>query len=128
VSLVDFGLSEGFLSGIDNIYDDLPAQDGFPSSSLSSTSGSDQPGKPPKHIMFEKINRTLGNKFFMSLTQLRKWASGRRDDLEQLMYTLAFLAKGDLPWSLKRAYATEDVLRAKATPAIVSMVFDELPL
>ena len=79
------------------------------------------------HIPLAKINRTLGNKFFMSLSQLRKWASGRRDDLEQLIYTLAFLAKGDLPWSLKRAYATDDVLRAKATPAVVAMVFDDLP-
>ena len=63
----------------------------------------------------------------MSLSQLRKCASGRRDDLEQLIYTLAFLAKGDLPWSLKRAYATEDVLRAKATPSVLGMVFEDLP-
>jgi hypothetical protein len=40
-------------------------------------------------------------------------ASGRRDDLEQLLYTLVFLAKGDLPWSLKRSYQTEDIIKAK---------------
>ncbi len=116
VSLVDFGLSERFIT--------------------------DEPDNNGKynHIRFEKINRTLGNKFFMSLNQLKKYgrkyfysdfffskASGRRDDLEQLLYTLVFLAKGDLPWSLKRSYQTEDIIKAKSTPEIIEFLFQDLP-
>ena len=89
------------------------------------------------HIPHEKINRTLGNKFFMSLNQLKKYcklfynnlilASSRRDDLEQLLYTLVFLAKGDLPWSLKRSYQTDDIIKAKSTPEIIDLLFSDLP-
>jgi hypothetical protein len=46
VNLVDFGLSEKYI---------------------------DTSGGQWMHIKFEKINRTLGNKFFMSLNQLKKY-------------------------------------------------------
>lgn len=55
-------------------------------------------------------------------------ASGRRDDLEQLIYTLVFLGKGDLPWSLKKNYQTEDIIRAKSTPDIIDLLFSNLPV
>jgi serine/threonine protein kinase len=93
VHLVDFGLSESFIT--------------------------EAPDGGWQHIRCKKINRTLGNKFFMSLSQLKKYgkatlypitylfvASSRRNYLEQLLYTLVFLAKGDLPWSLKRSHQT----------------------
>ena len=48
VSLVDFGLSERYLE-------------------------QDPNNGEWRHINFEKINRTLGNKFFMSLNQLKKY-------------------------------------------------------
>jgi hypothetical protein len=49
VSLVDFGLSERYIT---EDTDDMQFA---------------------RHIKFEKINRTLGNKFFMSLNQLKKY-------------------------------------------------------
>jgi hypothetical protein len=73
------------------------------------------------------MDRQLGNKFFMSLSQLKKNVSSRRDDLEQLFYTLSFLAKGDLPWSLKASYTSADIIKAKSSPAIMNMLLDELP-
>jgi hypothetical protein len=54
-------------------------------------------------------------------------ASSRRDDLEQLLYTLIFLGKGDLPWSLKRSYQTEDIIKAKSTPEIIDLLLHDLP-
>lgn len=50
VSLVDFGLSEEYI---------IEGED--------------------KHVRFEQINRTLGNKFFMSLNQLKKY--GKRHSM-----------------------------------------------
>jgi hypothetical protein len=46
VNLVDFGLSEKYIDTSHGLWN---------------------------HIRFEKINRTLGNKFFMSLNQLKKY-------------------------------------------------------
>eukprot|EP00347_Sterkiella_histriomuscorum_P004164 403361510 len=97
VYLLDFGLSETYLN-----------QDG-------------------SHIQYDKINRQLGNKFFMSLSQLKKNVSSRRDDLEQLIYTLIFLTKGDLPWSLKRNYSTQDIIKAKSCNRVIDMLFDNIP-
>lgn len=97
VYLLDFGLSERYLR----------------------TDGS--------HIPFDKINRQLGNKFFMSLSQLKKNVSSRRDDIEQLLYTLIFLAKGDLPWSLKKNYTTADIIKAKSCTRIIELMLTDLP-
>lgn len=79
------------------------------------------------HVSAGKMDRQLGNKFFMSLSQLKKNVSSRRDDLEQLFYTLAFLAKGDLPWSLKASYTSADIIKAKSSPAVMNLLFAELP-
>jgi hypothetical protein len=53
--------------------------------------------------------------------------SSRKDDLEQLIYTLAFLARGDLPWSLKRSYSSADIIKAKSSPQILDLMLKELP-
>jgi len=63
----------------------------------------------------------------MSLSQLKKNVSSRRDDIEQLIYTLIFLAKGDLPWSLKKNYTTADIIKAKSCTRIVDMLLSDLP-
>jgi hypothetical protein len=73
----------------------------------------------------------------MSLSQLKKngtysynanvLVSSRRDDLEQLVYTLVFLAKGDLPWSLKRNYSTSDIIKAKQCRKVLDLAFANLP-
>lgn len=63
----------------------------------------------------------------MSLNQLKKNTSSRKDDLEQLMYTLSFLAKGDLPWSLKKTYSSAEIIKAKSSPQIMDIMFSELP-
>lgn len=54
VSLVDFGLSERYIA--EDVEDIDLLNGGYAT-----------------HIKFEKINRTLGNKFFMSLNQLKKY-------------------------------------------------------
>ena len=55
VSLVDFGLSEKYIIESDE----------DPIGTFTHA----------RHIKFEKINRTLGNKFFMSLNQLKKYGT-----------------------------------------------------
>ncbi len=40
----------------------------------------------------------VGNVYFMSRAASAGSALSRRDDLEQLLYVLVFLAKGRLPW------------------------------
>ena len=76
----------------------------------------------------------------MSLSQLKKngklpslmlmfhvTVSSRRDDLEQMLYTLVFLAKGDLPWSLKKNYSTQDIIKAKSCSKIIDLMLGDLP-
>ncbi len=53
--------------------------------------------------------------------------SSRKDDIEQLIYTLIFLAKGDLPWSLKKNYTTADIIKAKSCTRIIEMMLSDLP-
>ncbi len=40
-------------------------------------------------------------------------ASSRRDDMESLFYTLIFLYRGDLPWSLYEKLTFNDILTKK---------------
>jgi len=40
---------------------------------------------------------------------------------------LIFLAKGDLPWSLKKNYTTADIIKAKSCTRIVDMLLSDLP-
>jgi len=43
------------------------------------------------------------------------------------MYSVIFLARGDLPWSLKATYSQEDILKAKSSPYIIDMMLKDLP-
>ena len=50
---------------------------------------------------------------YMSLNQLQKYRSSRRDDLEQLAYTLIHIAKGELPWSSRKKKSLQQWLAEK---------------
>ena len=63
----------------------------------------------------------------LNILKITSVVSSRRDDIEQLIYTLIFLAKGDLPWSLKKNYTTADIIKAKSCTRIVDMLLADLP-
>ena len=82
---------------------------------------------------------------YMSLNQLKKYRSSRRDDLEQLAYTLIHTVKGELPWSSKKNKNLQQWLASKSEtqvddlcaglPAVYenfliysrSLIFDHVP-
>jgi len=50
------------------------------------------------HYSYHEQGEFRGNAVFASRHMLRRCAPGRRDDLESLIYTWAFMANGTLPW------------------------------
>lgn len=50
------------------------------------------------HYSYHENGEFRGNSAFASTHMLRRCAPGRRDDLESLLYTWAFMANGTLPW------------------------------
>lgn len=53
-----------------------------------------------KHYVWSDRSEFRGNLVFASRHILRHYSPSRRDDLESLIYTLAFIANGSLPWTL----------------------------
>ena len=51
------------------------------------------------HYSYNEQGEFRGNAAFASRHMLKRCAPGRRDDLESLVYTWAFMANGTLPWT-----------------------------
>jgi hypothetical protein len=56
-----------------------------------------------KHIKFVENQPLKGSILFCSINALKGNKLSRRDDLENLCYTLAFLENGTVPWVLSKA-------------------------
>lgn len=55
-----------------------------------------------------------GNPIFASVPVMKCMKPSRRDDLESLLYTLAFMGNGDLPWRVSNESSTREAWRTLA--------------
>jgi casein kinase 1 len=83
IHIIDFGLSEAYLR-----------EDG-------------------SHKSLEKRESIKGTLNFCSVQTLRKYSPCRKDDMESLVYVLAYLINGGLPWTCTETYPTNTHLKKK---------------
>jgi serine/threonine protein kinase len=68
------------------------------------------------HIPYSTNHSIIGTLPFMSINCQQGYAQSRRDDLESLIYTIVYAARGDLPWTRSSARSDhEAVLQVKSS-------------
>lgn len=68
------------------------------------------------HFPYSTNHSIIGTLPFMSINGQQGYAQSRRDDLESLVYTIVYTARGDLPWARSTARGdNEAVLQVKSS-------------
>jgi serine/threonine protein kinase len=79
------------------------------------------------HIPYYKTNSILGTLLFTSIIGQQGYAQSRCDDLESLVYTIVFLARGDLPWSSSAARDDREAVLKMKLSITTEELCDGLP-
>ncbi|KAH9007539.1 kinase-like domain-containing protein, partial [Lactarius hengduanensis] len=79
------------------------------------------------HIPYSKDHSIVGTLPFTSINGQQGHAQSRRDDLESLVYTIIFSARGDLPWTATSAYSSQKAVLQKKQSVTAEELCEGLP-
>ena len=79
------------------------------------------------HIPYSEDHSIVGTLPFTSINGQQGHAQSRRDDLESLVYTIIFSARGDLPWTTTSAYSSQKAVLQKKKSVMAEELCEGLP-